>query len=120
MGPGYTAMQEVTATTADVPDDGSSTSFVADVVISVFVCLVCLVAAGVFYLRRKRQAAAPMTPATAPGTTPLTAPEDTLSVEMAVAAVAAAPSAAAAAVASAMTATTSPAPAGDADEGNSV
>ena len=51
---------------------------------------------------------------------PLTAPEDTLSVEMAVAAVAAAPSAAAAAVASAMTATTSPAPAGDADEGNRV
>ena len=121
-GPGHTATQEVTATTADV-SDGSSSSLVADVVISALVCGVCLGAAGAFCLRRQRQAAAPMAPATAPDVTPVTAqdvtpvtaPEDTLSVEMAMAAVAAAPSAAVAAVAAAVTTTTSPAPAGDAE-----
>ena len=103
-------MQEVTTTTADVSDDGSSSFFVADVVISALVCGVCLVAAGAFYLRRQRQTPAPMTPVTAPGTTLVTASWDTLSVEMAVAAMAAAPSTAATAVAAAVTAATSVSP----------
>ena len=105
-----------TATTSGVSVDGNNTSLVADV----------------FYLRRQRHVvsaddASPTAPGTAPDitvpdssspapdVTPATAPEDTLSVEMAMAAVAAAPSAAVAAVAAAVAATTSPAPAGDAE-----